>query len=141
MAFAVGRRLVAEFFLVHAVAVGDGAAGEVVIKPVHVLADVGDPGMQPEGFGHITTQAVVECEGDGVGQKRFSGEQAGGESLGHLDALECRCRFRRRALHLGIEFVLGHGRGGDQQPEECLGHVAHGMPFAMTDQKPNAFKR
>ena len=31
---------------VHGDAVGDGAAGEVVVEPVHVAADVGDAGVR-----------------------------------------------------------------------------------------------
>ena len=90
--------LAAELALHHGDAVGDGAAGEVVVEPVHVAAVVGDAVVQAERLGDVEAALLVEGEADGVGQHRLGGEEIDLEAVGDLDAL------------LGLHPLVG-GRG------------------------------
>ncbi len=64
----VGEFVGREVLAIHGEAVVDGAAGEVVVEPVHVAADVGDAVVQAEGFDHVEAAVGVDIEGDGVGE-------------------------------------------------------------------------
>ena len=83
---AVVLEVVAELALVHGDAVVDGAAGEVVVEPVHVAADVGDAVVKAEGLGDVEAVLLIDGEADGVGEQRLGGEEIDLEALGDLDA-------------------------------------------------------
>ena len=71
----VARKSLPQMLPVHGDAVGDGAAGEVVVEPVHVAAVVGDARVQPERLGDVASPLLVEAEADGVGQQRLGGPE------------------------------------------------------------------
>ncbi len=83
---AVVLEVVAELALQHGDAVGDGAAGEVVVEPVHVAADVGDAVVEAEGLGDVEAVLLIEGEADGVGDQRLGGPEIDLEAGRDLDA-------------------------------------------------------
>ena len=92
---AVLRELLAQILAVHGDPVGDGAAGEVVVEPVHVLAVVGGPFVQAERLGHEQPSALVEAEGDRVGHQRLGGIELEPEPLRDPHRLQCLLRLGR----------------------------------------------
>src|SRR5262249_12597901 len=69
----------------HGEAVGDGAAGQVVVEPVHMPADVGDAGVQSVGLGDVTAAFLVEGERHRVGEQRLGGPQVDFEPGRHAE--------------------------------------------------------
>src|SRR5437016_1270262 len=68
-----------EFFFqmlpVHGNPVGDGAASEIVVEPVHMSAVVGDAMKYPERLGDVAAPLLVEAECDRVGQQWLGSKQ------------------------------------------------------------------
>jgi hypothetical protein len=72
----------------HGDAIRDRSVGEIVVEPVHVTADVGHAGMQPIGFGDVEAALMIDAESNGIGEKRFGGDQLDLETFGHSEALD-----------------------------------------------------
>ncbi len=83
---AVVLEVIAEFALHHGDAVVHGAAGEVVVEPVRVAADVGDAVVEAEGLGDVEAVLLIDGEADRVGDHRLGGEEIDLETVGDLDA-------------------------------------------------------
>ena len=80
-----GLELLAEELPVHRHPVGDRAAGQVVVEPVHVTARVGHPGLVPERLGDVEDPLLVDAEGDGIGQERLGREELHLQPCRHAD--------------------------------------------------------
>jgi hypothetical protein len=63
----------------HCVTIVHGAGGEIFIEPIHVAANVGDAGVEAEGFGEVNAAAFVDVEGDDVGGVGFGSDEFGFE--------------------------------------------------------------
>jgi hypothetical protein len=68
--------------------VGDGAAGQVVVQPVHVLADVGDAGVQAEGLADVDAPARIQRDRHGIGDQRLGRHELDVESFGNAEGGE-----------------------------------------------------
>ena len=79
------RERLAQIFLVHGHAVGDGPAGQVVVEPVHVPAGVGHAGAMTERLGDVDDPLFIDAEGDRVGQERLGREQLDGQPRRHAE--------------------------------------------------------
>ena len=99
-------------------AVGDGAAGEVVVEPVHVAADVGDAGVQAKRLGDVEAVLLVEAEADRVGQHRLGGPEIDLEAGGDADALQGQLAFVGSESDLRLVGRFAGRRGGNQEGEE-----------------------
>ena len=104
----------------HRLAVGDDAAGGVVVEPVHHLPDVQHAVVQPEGFGDEEAALLVDVERDRVGQARLGGEQLGLEPFGQAELTDGQLRFFRCGLNMGLPFARrGLRRGKGQDGDRC----------------------
>ena len=111
-------QVLADMLLHHGDAILDGAAGKVVVEPVHMVAHIRHAVVQPERLGHVEAILKINAKAHRIGQQRLRSEQAGLEAPGHLNAFAgeagfvgergdlgcigsrtCRFLFRRRATN------------------------------------------
>jgi hypothetical protein len=100
-------------------------AGEVVVQPIHVAADIGDAIVEAEGFGHVEAAFLVDGKANRIGQQRLGGEEFDLEAFGHAEAFDGSLAFigggsdlRRRIRAAGNEF----GRWGANGQHENRGN-------------------
>ena len=65
----------AQILPVHRHPIGDRAAGQIIIQPVHVSARIGHPRAQAKCLGDVEPPLLVDAEGDRIGQQRLGREQ------------------------------------------------------------------
>ena len=92
-----------------------GLAGEVVVQPIHVTANIGDAIMQPKHFHNKATSLFVDVKRDRVRQQRFCREQIDVESLRHTKALDRILRFVGGGRDVGVVRFGSVGRGCGQR--------------------------
>ena len=89
------------------------ARGEIFVEPARVLAHVGHSGVEPEGLGYVHATALVEPEGDRVGEQRLRGPQLDLDALGHAEALKGLASLLRGSVDEGrivvLAVLLGEG--------------------------------
>ena len=87
-------------YIAHAIL--DGAAGEVVVEPVHVAAIVGDAVVETKGLGDEAAALVVKGEADGIGQQRLGRPQGRRQPWSETKTFDGQLPLGRRP---------GNGRG------------------------------
>ena len=94
----------------------DRGAGEFLIQPVHVTANVRDAGVQTERFSDVEPALLVDGKADRIGQERLGSEELDLEPLGHAEAFDGRLAFVRGGSDLGRARVrVRHELGGAQR--------------------------
>jgi hypothetical protein len=104
-----------EILLDHRLACRDGAAGGVVVEPVHHAADVDHVLLAPERLDHVEPVLLVDVKGDRVGHPRLGREQLDLKPRRHLELPErllalVRSRGDERHVRRLLRLLLGEGR-------------------------------
>ncbi len=103
----------------HRNTIGDGAIGQIIIKPIHVATDIGDAGVQAVGFGDIKPSLVINAKRDRVGEQGFGGEESNLEAFGNAKALNGQFGFvRSRRDNRRVECAGNEIRGGCFDPND-----------------------
>ena len=97
------------------------ARGEVFVEPVHVLAHVGHAVVEPERLGYVHATALIEPEGDRVGEQRLRGPQLDLDALGDAEAQGRLASLLRGLVYEGrivvLSVLLGEGCEYEQERE------------------------
>ncbi len=88
--------------LVHGDAVGDRAAGEVGVEPVHMVSRVSHAGVQPKRLGDVDDSFFIDAEGNRIGQKRLGRELLDGEPARYTERPDGLLPLVRRRGKKGI---------------------------------------
>jgi hypothetical protein len=67
-------------------ALGDRAAGEVLVLPLHVVAVVEDAVLDAEGLGDVDAALAIDGERHRVGEVGLAGDEVADQRLGELEA-------------------------------------------------------
>jgi hypothetical protein len=105
------RVLVAQELPVHRLAVRDGAAGQVVVHPSHVAADVEGAVAEAVRLDDVDAALLVKAEADGIDEVGLRGDEVELQPLGRAQPLDGLLGFGRGRL-LG-----GEDRGEEKRRE------------------------